>query len=76
LVEFHFTDDTKEMIKLPAEIWRYNEQKASKVFMFEKEVKAVALDPYLETADCELYDNNWPRKTIPSRFDLFKQNQE
>lgn len=75
IVEFTFTDDSKELIKIPAEIWRMNDERVSKVFMFEKEVKSVALDPYLETADCELYDNNWPRKSIPSRFDLFQERQ-
>ena len=75
LIEFTFTDDSKQMIRIPAEIWRMNDEEVSKVFYFEKEVKSIALDPYLETADCEMYDNNWPRKTIPSRFDVFKQKQ-
>ncbi|MEX1000898.1 MAG: hypothetical protein WDZ35_02165 [Crocinitomicaceae bacterium] len=33
----------------------------------------IELDPFLETADTELEDNYWPRKSIPSKFDVFKQ---
>jgi len=76
IIEFEFTDGSKELIKIPAEIWRFDHTNVSKVFMFGKEVQSIALDPYLETADCELYDNNFPRKNIPSRFDLFKKRQD
>lgn len=75
LVEFTFTDGTKEMVKIPVEIWRMNHKNCSKLFYFEKEVESVALDPYLETADCEMFDNHWPRQTIPNRFDVFKEKQ-
>ena len=30
------------------------------------------MDPWLETADVNLNDNNWPRKTQLSKFKLFK----
>ena len=70
---FTFTDGTTELIRIPAEVWRYNNYAISKVFIFKKEVATVAMDPYLETADCEVENNNWPRKAIPSRFDAFQE---
>jgi hypothetical protein len=70
---FTFTDGTTELIRIPAEVWRYNNYSISKVFIFKKEVASVAMDPYLETADCEVENNNWPRKAVPSRFDAFQE---
>lgn len=73
ILQFTFADGTTELMRIPAEVWRYNNYNVSKVFIFEKEVVSVELDPYLETADCDVENNNWPRKTVPSRFDAFKE---
>jgi hypothetical protein len=45
------------------------------VFIFDKEVKEIRLDPFLETADVDLNNNAWPTEIQPSRYQLFKQNQ-
>lgn len=73
ILQFTFTDGTTEIVRIPAEIWRYNNYTISKVFIFKKELQSVALDPYLETADCDVENNNWPRKSVPSRFDAYKE---
>jgi hypothetical protein len=70
---FTFTDGTTELMRIPTEVWRYNNYSISKVFIFKKEVATVAMDPYLETADCEIENNNWPRKNVPSKFDAFQE---
>jgi hypothetical protein len=75
IFEFEFADGTKREIRIPAEIWKMSEPKVTKLFSVEKEVKSITLDPYLETADVELNNNSWPPKVVPSRFELFKQNQ-
>ena len=75
ILEFTFKDDSKVVKRIPAEIWRMYEDKVSKVFIFDKEVKSVRLDPFLETADTDLDNNNWPREMHPSRYQLFKQQQ-
>ncbi|MDH5398962.1 MAG: M1 family metallopeptidase [Cyclobacteriaceae bacterium] len=72
IVEFSFTDGTKEMHKIPAEIWRHNETEVTKVFAFEKEVAGIVFDPELATADTNVEDNTFPRKEAPSRFDRFQ----
>jgi len=74
IVEFTFTDGSQEVVKLPAEIWRRNGETASKVFIFEKEVQSLRLDPYAETADTDESNNFWPEQNVPSRFELFKRN--
>jgi hypothetical protein len=72
ILEFKFADGTTEVKRIPAEIWRYHTGKVNKVFFFEKEVVQVSLDPFMETADCDLENNYFPPKLQPSRFQLFK----
>lgn len=72
ILKFEFADGTEEIQRIPAEIWRRNSEEVSKVFLFNKEVRQITLDPLYETADCD-YDNNyWPAKQEPSRFQLYK----
>ena len=73
IVEWTYTDGTKEVDRISAYIWRKNEQKISKVFAKTKEVKSIKIDPYRETADIDEENNSWPRSFTPSRFELFKQ---
>jgi hypothetical protein len=75
IVEFTYLDDSKEVFRIPAEIWRMYEDKVSKVFILNQEVKSIRLDPFLETADTDLNNNSWPQETVPSRYQLFKQQQ-
>lgn len=75
IVEFTFKDGSKTIEKIPAEIWRYNEEEAVKVFAFDKEVTNIVLDPNLGTADTDLEDNVFPRSEVPSKFDEFKEKK-
>ena len=73
ILEFKFEDGTKSMKRIPAEIWKKNNDKIQKVFGFKKEVKSICLDPFLETADTDLNNNSWPMIYHPSTFELFKE---
>jgi hypothetical protein len=73
IFEFTFEDGTKQIERIPAEIWKMSEASASKVFRFGKKVTNIALDPLLETADVELNNNFWPTRNVPSQFELFKK---
>ena len=75
IVEFEFIDGTKEVQKIPAEIWKMNQEKVSKVFVMEKEVKQIMLDPFLETADTETENNYFPPRPEQSKFELFKSRR-
>ena len=75
IVEATYADNTKEVFRIPAEIWRQYEDKVSKVFILDKEVVSFRLDPFLETADTDLDNNSWPKQVQPTRYDLFKQKQ-
>ena len=72
-IEMHYTDGSKELHRIPAEIWRFNQDKVTKVFSSAKELKEVVLDPYLETADVDTSNNIYPQKQQISRFELFKR---
>ena len=72
IVEFTFADGTKTVENIPAEIWRKDYKEVSKVFVFEKEVTNVVLDPFVETADTDTSNNYFPNKPQQSRFDLYQ----
>ena len=75
ILELQYEDSTNYIIRIPAEIWRKNRDQITKVFATKKLVKSFNLDPQLETADINLINNNWPRKTIKSKFELYKNKK-
>ena len=75
ILKFTFNDKTSETIRIPAEIWKSNNYNVSKVFFFEKEVISIELDPNLETADTDISNNSWPRKIVPTRFELYNRSK-
>lgn len=74
IIEWTYKDGTKEIERIPAEIWRLNEQVATKTFVKDKEVVNILLDPKGETADVSMEDNVFPRKAEASQFDKFKKS--
>lgn len=80
ILEFTFEDGSKLNDKIPAQIWRHDEQKVSKTYYFDKKIKSIQLDPMKETADIDTSNNLWTSdKVTPettSKFQVFKQNQE
>src|SRR5205085_10890981 len=68
IVEWTFKDGTKEIDRIPAQVWRLNENKVTKFFMKDKEVASIKLDPMRETADIDESNNSWGSITQePSR---------
>lgn len=74
ILQFKYADGTSEVRTIPVEIWRMNAENVTKVFVTEKEVKEIALDPYLETADTDRSNNYFPQRATPTRFEMFRQN--
>ena len=75
IIEISYTDNTSEVVRIPAEIWRSKENVVTKVLVLNKEVASFQLDPFLETADTDLQNNMWPKRVLPSRYDLFQQRK-
>ncbi|MGB8191096.1 MAG: M1 family metallopeptidase [Chitinophagaceae bacterium] len=75
ILEWTYKDGTKEVEKIPAQVWRKNEGKLTKIFMKDKEVATVKLDPMRETADIDESNNAWPKEITQSKFQVFKAQQ-
>lgn len=70
-----FSDGSYVKEYIPAEIWRYNSERVSKVLVYDQEIVSINLDPNLETADVDRSNNYWPSRAIPSRFEVFKSKK-
>jgi len=75
IVEWTFKDGTKEVDRIPAQVWRLNEKKVVKTFVKDKEVASIKLDPMRETADIDESNNSWGTIAEPTKFQLFKAKQ-
>ncbi|MDE3124860.1 MAG: M1 family metallopeptidase [Bacteroidota bacterium] len=72
ILQLTFEDGTSAIERIPAQIWRKNEHEVTKVFVTNQPVKSMQLDPYRETADIDVSNNEWPKVTEPTKFELFK----
>ena len=75
ILKLTFDDDSSRMLRIPAEIWRYNNQSVSKLILTEKPLKSLTLDPHRETADTQLSNNEFPRTIGKSFFQLEKSKK-
>jgi hypothetical protein len=71
-LQLTFADDTVERYDIPAEIWRKNSEKVTKLFILPRRLTAIELDPEHQTADVDRSNNYYPRKIMPSRLELYK----
>ncbi len=77
ILEMTFADGTKEMMRIPAEIWRRTPKAVSKLVVTDKdkELVSVTVDPRWETADVDVENNHYPRQIIPSRIEAYKSKR-
>jgi hypothetical protein len=76
IIEWTYTDGSKEVERIPAQVWRLNENKVTKFFIKDKEVAGIRLDPFRETADINESNNVWGNvQSAPSHFKVFKAKQ-
>ena len=75
ILQFEYIDGTKEEVRIPSEVWKKNSETIKKIFILDKVLTNVKLDPFLETADVNMNNNHWPPRNEPTRFQLFKNKQ-
>lgn len=75
ILEWTYKDGSKEVERIPAQVWRKDENSLVKVFIKNKEVTNIRLDPMRETADIDESNNYWPVKELPTKFEIFKAEQ-
>jgi hypothetical protein len=76
ILRVDYIDGTSEEMRIPAEIWRYNTEKCSKLILTQKEIKSIVFDPRQELVDTDVENNFWPRRPVKTRFQLFKDEAE
>ncbi len=74
IIEWTYADGTKEVEQIPAEIWRSNENETKKVFVKDKEVVNITIDPNKETGDTETSNNYFPKRESKSKLEEFKDS--
>lgn len=73
LIQLEFVDGSTEDHHIPAEIWRRNNDRVTKVLVTDREVSSIVIDPYLETADTDRSDNYFPARRESNRFELYRR---
>ncbi|GAB3297894.1 M1 family metallopeptidase [Hymenobacter humi] len=76
IVQLTYADNSTEVQTIPAEIWRKNNEKVTKIIVTKQPVIAFVLDPFQQTADTDQSNNAFPRQPAASRFELFQQQQQ
>ena len=74
-LRFTFEDGSTKDIIIPAEIWRLNNEKVTKLFVETKKVVSIELDARHQIADAVPANNAFPRRNVPSQLDLYKSTQ-
>jgi hypothetical protein len=74
-LKLEYADGSSEELLLPAEFWRFNTEKASKVHVTTKELRAVTFDPRQELMDTDVENNFWPRRPVKTKLQLFKDEK-
>jgi hypothetical protein len=59
LLRMRYADGREEELRIPAEIWRFSEDSATKLLMTRSELTHLELDPHEETLDVERANNFW-----------------
>ena len=75
IIEWTYADGTKEIERLPAEIWRLNEAEVKKTFLKDKKVVNIVIDPNKELPDVDMNNNVFPKQEELSKTDKFKGNK-
>jgi len=76
VVEIELKSGKKTIERIPAEVWRYSPTRITKLFILDEPMVGLTQDPYWETADTDVSNNSWPRKSTPSRLELFKTDTD
>jgi len=71
-----YADGATEDLYLPAEIWRYDHDRASRLFVTDREIIGWEIDPHLQIGDSDRDNNSYPRHPETRTFRLTKPELE
>jgi hypothetical protein len=76
ILEFTFADGSTDLVRIPAEVWRYDPRHVTWTYMTDREVTQVELDPLWETADADRTDNFYPPRIEPTRLEVYRSSDD
>ncbi len=74
-VTIEFENGSTEEMMIPAEIWRRNSEKVTKLFSLDNRAVSFKLDVQHQTADADFSNNSYPQTIAQSRIELYKSNR-
>jgi hypothetical protein len=74
-VTIEYENGTSEEMMIPAEIWRRNSEKVTKLFSLDNRAVGFKLDVQHQTADADFSNNSYPQTIAQSRIELYKSNR-
>ena len=76
ILQIDYEDGTSEIKRIPVEIWRFNEPTVRHIFVSEKVIKSLTVDPNWETADTNTVNNYYPRRPVESRLEIYQRKKK
>ena len=73
ILEIEYFNGSKETRHYPAEIWRQHSDQVSKLLITREPIRAMRVDPHLQTADVNLANNVYPPEIQKARFKLSQE---
>ena len=74
ILEFTFADGSTDLVRIPAEVWRYDPHSVTWTYLTDRQVVSVERDPLWETADADRTDNYFPPRIEPTRLELYRSS--
>ncbi len=71
-----YTDESKDEMMIPAEIWRRDASNVTKLLMLDKPLQSVEVDTKHELPDTDRTDNAYPPLISKSRIELYKSKRQ
>lgn len=75
ILEVEWEDGEKEEIRIPAEIWRRNNIRVTKLLASTKPLKSIVLDPHWETADADINNNYFPTRPVKDTLEIYRDRK-
>ncbi|WP_051881446.1 M1 family metallopeptidase [Parvularcula oceani] len=69
-----YEDGSMEEMMIPAEIWRRDAERVTKLMILDKPLASVSLDDNHEIADADRSNNAFPSQLTRSRFELYRSS--
>lgn len=71
-----YADGETQTLMIPAEIWRYNSDRVTRLLVLDRRLEAIELDPFHQTADTDRSNNRFVGASLSSRIALEQGEDE